>query len=598
MPLRTGRTKNAQGTNAILAELADIMAENPLSMESLLPALARLVRKIVDYELFAVLLRVKATPYLQVSFVTGHGEKPFRNRRIRIGRGITGTAASTRKTVNVNDVRRDPRYIPVIKGVLAEMAVPLIARGRVVGVIDFESTRADAFGSRERSLLRLVAARIAQVLDSARTHRETTVWNRTLSTLVKLSREFSTVLNLRELLEHIASLIRHLVHYDAFSIFLLDSSAGVLRQKMSVRHDQRVGLVNVPLSEGVGGAAVRTASPALVSDTLQDSRYLPAIEGIRSEIAIPLMLRDKVIGVLHIESQKTGFFTKHHMRTLSWFAPQVAAAIENARLYESVASHEARLAGDLAAAREVQQSLLGTAPDLPGIETAAFNLPALSVSGDLYDFLTLQRGLLRSFIGDVSGKGAAAALYAALANGVIRQVASSDLKPSAVLATANGALAERRVGSRYMTATLVDWRSQESCLVVSNAGAPSPILVRSGKAEPLRIEGFPLGLFSDADYEDTSIRVGPGDILALVSDGIVECCDSGGREYGTERLLQTIATHAESSASVLVQKIFESVRNYGGGDDPQDDQTLIVFKVSAAGQGPKRIVHQADRVTR
>lgn len=310
------------------------------------------------------------------------------------------------------------------------------------------------------------------------------------------------------------------------------------------------------------------------------------------------MLRDQVIGVLHLESKRPGFFTKDHVRTLSWLAPQLAAAIENARLYESVASHEARLAGDLAAAREVQQSLLGTVPDLPRIDTAAFNLPALSVSGDLYDFLPLKPDLLRSFIGDVSGKGAAAALYAALANGIIRQVASSDLKPSAVLATVNTALAERKATSRYMTATLVDLRPHESSLMVSNAGGPSPILVRGGNAEPLRIEGFPLGLFSHAQYEDTSVAVGPGDILALVSDGIVECSDAAGREYGSERLAKTILAHMESSASVLVQKILESVHAHAGGDDPQDDQTLVVFKVSVGGQGPKRIVDQVSAVTK
>lgn len=554
------------------------MAKAPLSMESLLPALARLMRKIVDYEIFAVLLRVKGTPYLEVSYVTGHGQEPFKNQRVRIGRGITGAAASARRMVSVNNVRHDSRYIPVIESILAEIAVPLIARGHVIGVIDFESTRANVFGSRERALLRLIAAKLAPVLDTVRVQRDTMIWNRTLSTLVKISCDFSTVLNLEELLDRIASRVRHLVRYDAFSIFLLDSNAGVLRHRLSVRYDQRAGVVNVPLSKGASGAAARTALPVLVSDTLQELRYLPAIEGIRSEVAIPLMLHDKVIGVLHLESKKAGFFTKEHERTLSWLAPQVAAAIENARLYEAVATHEARLAGDLAAAREVQQTLLGAIPEASGIETAAFNRPALSVSGDMYDFLTTKQGLLRSFIGDVSGKGTAAALYAALANGVIRHVGSSDVKPSAVLATANGVLVERKAGNRYMTATLVDWRAQESRWVLSNAGAPSPILVRGGKAEPLRLEGFPLGLFSHAQYEDTSIPVGPGDMLALVSDGIIECCDPGGREYGVEHLVETIQAHVEASPAVLVQKILESVRDYAGGDDPQDDQTLVVFK--------------------
>ena len=578
--------KNAQRTETILAEFANIMADNPLSMESLLPALALLTRRIVDCEVFAVLLRVKATPYLKVSFVRGQNEKLFKNRRVRIGQGITGTAASTRKTVTVNDVRRDPRYVRVIEGVLAEMAVPLIARGRVIGVIDFESTRKGAFASCERSLLRLIAAKIAQVLESARAHGETKAWNRTLRTLVKISQDFSTVLNLGELLDHIGSRVRQLARYDAFTIFLLDPDARVLRRRLSVRYDRRAGLVNVPLTTGISGAAARTASPVLVPDTQQDQQYVPAVAGIRSEVAVPLMLRDQIIGVLHLESKRAGFFTQDHVRTLSWLAPQIAATIENARLYESVASHEARLAGDLAAAREVQQSLLGTIPEIPGIEIAALNLPALSVSGDLYDFFSPTPELFRSFIGDVSGKGAAAALYAALANGLIRQMAPSGLAPSAVLAAANGSLAERKATGRYMTATLADWRREEGCLVISNAGAPPPILVRGAEAEPLRIEGFPLGLFSQAKYEDTPVPVGPGDILALASDGIIECTDPAGNEYGSDRLMHTLLAHAESSAGILVQKILQSVRDHAAGGDRQDDQTLVVLRLRPATPSP------------
>jgi sigma-B regulation protein RsbU (phosphoserine phosphatase) len=563
----------------ILAEFADLLSTNTLSLERLLPGFAELVRKIVDYELFVVLLRVPGSSYLEVTFATGPGARRLRNRRVRIGHGIAGSAAASRRIVVVNDVRRDSRYIPAVDGVQAEMAVPLIARNRLVGVMDFEAKKTGGFGNVERTLLRLIAARVGMVIGAARMHHETVLWNRTLRMLLEAAHEFSVVLDLKRLLEHIATVIRRLIRYDALSVFLLDADAQMLRPYVSVRHDQRIGLGDVPVTKGIVGAAVRSAAPVLVSDTARDARYLPALEGIRSELAIPLIAGDKMAGVLDLESETRGFFTKEHLRSLSLLAPHLAASIENARLYEEVATHKARLEDDLTAARELQQSLLGAAPEFPGIQVCACNIPAAAVSGDFYTFLAHDRNVLRTFIGDVSGKGAAAALFAALASGALHHLSLPGQGPSDLLRSLNQYLVARNAGRKYIAAAVVDWRPASNCLSVSNAGAMDSVIVRNGCAEALRIEGMPLGLFGAAEYEQIELRGAPGDILVLASDGILDYEDPDGHEYGMERLMEAISAHRNASAREILEGILKRVREHAAGTPPQDDQTVIVLKV-------------------
>jgi sigma-B regulation protein RsbU (phosphoserine phosphatase) len=562
-----------------LAAFAEIVSRNSFALEQLLPALARLVSRIVDCDLFAVLLRASGSPYLEVSFAAGPGADRLRNRRVRIGRGIVGLAAASQKVIVVDDVLRDGRYVEAVHGVRSEMAVPLIARNRLVGVMDFEAGRTRAFGDAERSLLRIIATRVALVIDAARMHEQTAQWNRTLRTLLEISHEFSAVLDLKRIMEKVAVLVRRLIRYDSLSIFLLDTEAGLLRPYLSVRHDQRIGLGNVPVTNGIIGAAVRSAAPVLVADTERDKRYLPALEGIRSELAIPLIVSDKVTGVLDLESESRGFFSKDHLRTLSLLAPHLAASIENARLYEEVATHKALLEGDLTSARELQQSLLDAAPDFPGIEACACNIPAAAVSGDFYSFLTHGRSVLRVFIGDVSGKGAAAALFAALASGALHHLSSPGQRPSDFLRSLNQYLVTRNAARRYIAATVVDWRPESNCLVLSNAGGVDSLIFRNGSAEVLRVEGLPLGLFASAAYEEIEVKADPGDVLVLASDGILDCDDPNGSEYGIERLKQAISAHGCAPARVLMNEILKSVREHAAGAPPQDDQTVIVFKI-------------------
>src|SRR5262252_3892612 len=286
---------------------------------------------------------------------------------LALGEGITGTAAARREPVLVGDVRSDPRYLNSVDAVRTELAVPMTARGKLVGVIDLQSTRVNAYNEYDRALMRLIAARVSIAIDNARLYRRVERQNRTLTTLTHISREFSSILDLNELLGKIASTMRDLINYDAFSILEVDHSAKALKHLFSIRYDKRVNIDNVPLGKGITGAAAESREVVRVHDTAKDPRYIASHPDIRSEIAVPLIVQDRVVGVMDLESDRIGYFSDDHVRTLALLAPQVASSLENARLYAELAQRERRMEEDLEAARELQRILLPDAePEIEG----------------------------------------------------------------------------------------------------------------------------------------------------------------------------------------------------------------------------------------
>ena len=564
----------------ILAEASEIVSGYTLDLDELLRQLGALVLKVVEYQALAVFLR-SGKDSLRIRFAIGYREEIVRNLRLEPGEGIVGLAAQTRQTVAVNDVTRDSRYLMAIDATRSEIAVPLVARGKLVGVIDLQTPALGAFGEYETKLLELIASRFSLAIDGARAHRATMQRNRTLQTLSEIAQEFSHILHLEELLKKISSLVRVLIPYDAFSIFLLDEKAEMLEHYFGVRFDERMQLRSMPVGKGIVGAAAASAESVLVRDTSLDQRYVAAVEGVRSEVAMPLMLQQKVIGVLDLESQQVGAFTREHQRTLLLLAPQVAAAIENARLYEQVAASEARMERDLRAARELQKSLLpNSCPSFEGVEVAARNEPALEVSGDLYDFFPFPPSHLGILIGDVSGKGAAAALYAALVAGLLRNQVRADLSPAQLLEAADRGLLARRIEARYLTALYVQWYPEGRRLLLANAGQPLPLIRRGGHVEYLAAAGVPLGLLEGTAYDQTELLLEPDDLLLLASDGITETQGETGEEYGVRRLREIVESRPAASAAELLEAIFADVNEFSAGERQRDDRTVIVVRVT------------------
>jgi sigma-B regulation protein RsbU (phosphoserine phosphatase) len=562
-----------------LLSVADATSET-LDLDRLLASVASIVKEVIPSDLFAILLYSEKAHGLRIRYSVGHRDEVVRNFVIPLGEGITGAAGATRMPILVDDVRGDVRYISALDAVRSELAVPMIARGKLVGVIDAQSTRVKAYTEHDRALLRLLASRVAVSIDNARLYRRVERQNRTLRVLAHLSQEFSSILDLDELLRKIAKTIRALISYDSFSIMLLDPERKLLRHRFSERFDKRVNLDNVPVGKGITGAAAESREPIRVNDTLIDPRYIASHPEIRSEVAVPLVVQDRVVGVLDLESERIAYFTDEHVRMLTLLAPQIASSVENARLYEELNQREQRMETDLKAARKLQSVLLPRkAPEIRGLDIALRGRAAREITGDVYDFFEHSNDYSVLAFGDVSGKGAAAALYGALVSGLLRILAPRRRGPAALLRSLNEALLERKVDAQYATLLVLLWDSSSCKLTIANAGAEPPFICRHGEITKPHIEGVPIGLLDEREYEEIVFQAQSGDVLLFYSDGVEDQLNAQGEDFGRGRLARALKRNCALSPQGLVDEIFKDLDTYMDGTPITDDQTIMVARV-------------------
>src|SRR5208282_962484 len=335
----------------------------------------------------------------------------------------------------------------------------------------------------------------------------------------------------------VGQLLRRLIDYQMFSIMLRDEKGDTLITSYAWRFGHaHAPMRRIPTSSGLAGAAVREWRPINVPDVSRDPRCIAVNPETRSELIVPLFYKGRIIGVLDLEHTRPRFFNEEHERMLTTLGSQVAIAIENARLYQAVRRQEAQLERDIAMAREVQLRLLPPeAPSHPHAEMAVRFLPARTIGGDLYDFLDYGPGRTAIVLGDVSGKAAPAALFAALVSGIMRAAAAQQPGPAAMLGLLNDALQERKLDSQYVTMLFAVWNDENQTLQVANSGAVQPVFCRAGESVPVKAEGFPLGMFPEVTYEEFSVATQPGDVVVFVSDGILDAENEHEEMYGQER---------------------------------------------------------------
>jgi sigma-B regulation protein RsbU (phosphoserine phosphatase) len=565
---------------AVLAEISHEINAS-LNLDQVLASAAQQIKRLMDYEIFAVLLPEPATNDLYVRFAIGHRQEVIEHWRIPMGDGIIGAAATTGQAIRVGDVLQDPRYLPAVEAVRSELAVPLIVRGRVIGVMDIESRQLNYFTPAQQAILTLVASRIGTAVENARLFESAQKQAETLLLLNEIGREANATLQVEEVLRRAAELTKRLIDYQIFSILLFDEAAAVFRHRVTVKFGQRVQERSaVPAHEGIVGAAAKLRRPVVVPDVSVDPRYRMLNPETRSELAVPMIYKTRVVGVMDLESPQLNYFTSDHVQVLSILAAHLAVSIENARLYEQVARDESRMERDLNAARRIQGALL---PRLPGpefgLEIAARVVSSRELSGDLYDFLRYGPQDLGIALGDVSGKGSAAALYGAVAIGTLRSLGSQKPRPANMLRAINGFLGERLIEGRFMTLCFATWNRRKRRLRVANAGQEQPLLRHAGKCEKIPLVGFPLGIFEEVTYDEKTYLLDPGDVVVFYSDGIGDVQAPGGEFFGHGRVAKILTGHAHSSADGIADRILEEADAFSGGQHPADDRTLVVLKV-------------------
>jgi phosphoserine phosphatase RsbU/P len=559
-----------------------------LDLDELLQKIPQLISRLTNFQAFAVYLLDDRRSELSVAYSVGYPESVARTLRLAVGDGLVGAAVAAGQPILVNDVSTDSRYLEAVPGSKSELVVPLRRKGQVIGALNLLSSTTGQFTDNDEAMLRLFAAQVAVAIENARLFEREREYTSTLETLAEIGRELGSILNLDELLTRIANLTKHVIDYRTFGILLVNDETNELEMKVAVRYGDKISLPRVKLGHGLVGYAALHREAVLVPDVSRDPRYIKVVDDARSELVIPLMLKDRCLGVFDLESPELDAFTKRHVEILTLLGSQAAVAIENARLYETIRANEDRLEKEIRFAQRVQMALLPS--DLPkrmkAVDVAARFDPARELGGDLYDFLAPEPNSLVIAVGDVSGKGVPAALYSAFAGELIRsrtfrrRYAPDQFTPAGVLASTNTILHERQLEEYYCTLCYAVFDLKRRTVTLANSGLPYPVRCTAGSVSQIELAGVPLGSFAGSTYDEAVFDLSPGDVFVFCSDGVFEANDALGREFGADRLLEVIKAACSQTARQLVDAIFAAVQQFRGETPPNDDMTAVAVKIT------------------
>ena len=558
-----------------------------LDLDELLHKIPLLIRRLIPFEAFAVYLLDERRSELRVAYSVGYplGGAP---QRLKPGQGLVGAAVASEEPVLVNDLRSDPRYVEFVPGMNSEVVVPLIHKKRPIGALNILSQRLDAFTSQDVSIVRQFGAHVAVALENARLYERSRLDAEAFETLAEIGRDVASILDLDELLTHVGQLTKRLIEYRTFGLFLLNDQSE-LEVKVAVKYGETVHIPRIGLGEGLVGYAALHREPVYVPDVSQDPRYIKVVDDVRSELAIPLLLKDRVIGVIDLESPEADAFSKRDIEILTLLASQIAVAIENASLYEEVRATQERLEKEVRFAQRVQVALLPAAPPkrLKGVEVAAAFDPAREVGGDFHDYLLPDSHTLVIALGDVSGKGVPAALYSAFAAELVRgrtfrrRYLPDRSSPAGVLSSVNTILYQRQLEEYYCTLCYAVFDLKRRTLTMANSGLPYPVRWSGGVCSQIELPGVPLGSFQGTTYDEVTLALHAGDMFVFCSDGVFEAMNDAGQEFTAERLIKVVERSHDLPAQKVVDAIFAAVEEWRAGAPPNDDMTAVALKITA-----------------
>jgi sigma-B regulation protein RsbU (phosphoserine phosphatase) len=551
-----------------------------------LERVAESLRAYVPYETLGILLLDDLGHQLYFAHAVGFPASVAEHWRFGMGQGIVGIAAAKRQVVHVADVSADARYINAASQIGSEIALPLVAGGRTIGVLDVGGAEPNFFTAEDERLLSFMADNLAAAIENARIVDNMREQAQTLSLLNELAREFSSILDPQELLERVADRVGRLIRYDVFCFMLWNEQSQLLEPALEVYPggNEEAAAESLALGRGICGTAAALRQSVRVPNVHLDPRYVSCVRNVEvaSELAVPLIFKDRLLGVIDLESAQYDAFSTRHQQLLSTLASSLAIALENARLYEKLQQEERKLDQDLTMARRVQRQLLPRmTPWVKGLQLAYAYEPARHLGGDFFDFLPYGDDRVAAAVGDVSGKSTSAALYGALAVGILREYAVNRRRgPAHSLADLNRKLGRLDFDNRFLAMALAVYDGADNSLRLANAGLPYPYLLRGRLLQKLELGGVPLGLLPGRTYDEVELELAPGDSVVMVSDGVEESNNPAGEEFGRQRLEDTLRRLATGSARDIARGLLEATRLFSGIAEAYDDRTIVVIKAA------------------
>lgn len=587
--------QSAQRLQQLINELS-VEFISILDLDTLIDRVAQRLREVIDYKFFNLFLVDEVRGGLLWKKSVGYNpEEVAAHELIPFDRSIASAAWREGATINVGDVNLDSRYLPIAaesgSAPRSEIAVPLtlVRESKIVGVLTIESAEPNYFTRDHERVLNVLGNQLAIALEHARVYDELRQRTREMRALIEIGHEITSILDIDRLLDHIGPMLDRLIDYEFMLVGLVDDvhHEFVWHIEEGYKAQKRERAQRTPISQGVVGRAVRERRTQIVGDVLRDPDYFLTDtwrdHGQRSEIAVPLIYEERVIGVLALESSRKNAFNEYHGRLLENIANPLSIAIVNARLHRDHVERERRLEHEILMARDVQRAMIPeSSPVVKGFEFAARLEPALNLSGDFYDYIPLSEKRLGFMIGDVAGKGVRAAMGMAASRSILRSVSRRGGGPAKVLRDANLRL-HRDLGKQLLLTLVYGVLDAETkTLQYCNAGHNSPLLVKaSGKWRALKTGGLLLGVFDKQQYKSETLHLEKGDVLFLYTDGLVEAHTPGPHrvEFGEPRILDFLLKHRHLRASAIIDAAINYVNEFTEGAHQHDDMTLVVLKV-------------------
>jgi sigma-B regulation protein RsbU (phosphoserine phosphatase) len=490
--------------------------------------------------------------------------------RVRAGRGLP--AGAPQELASAAEVSR----------LGLELACPVDKRGRTIALIGLgPRTDGRAYSQAERAFLRSVAACAATPIENGLIYHELRELNRRLSVkvfqlhnLFDISRELTSSFE-EETIRNLVTtaLMGHLMVSRA-AMYAASAAGLVLACERGLRSEEPALL---PAS-----AAAAIDGPVAV-DALPESPLKDRLRAARLALVVPLRSAERNEGLLAVGERASGApFSDEDRDFAMTLGRQAQAALESVRLHQ-LRVEKQRQDREMQIAREIQQSLFPSVrPSVPGFEVAAESRPCYQVGGDHYDFIPLPSGRLALGIADVSGKGAPASILMASIHASLRALAGSA-RPRDLAQRLNRFLYESTQPNKYVTLVYAELDPAARRLTYVNAGHVPPYLVSpQGGVSRLERGGPALGLIEDACYEEGRVELRPGELVAMVTDGVTEAESSRGEEFGDARVEATLSHAAGGGAREALQGLVEAVLEWAGSAGCSDDLTVLTLKAEGA----------------
>jgi serine phosphatase RsbU (regulator of sigma subunit) len=310
-----------------------------------------------------------------------------------------------------------------------------------------------------------------------------------------------------------------------------------------------------------------------------------AFDRMQATLIVPVIYEDRLTGLISLGQKKSGkFYRRDDVSLLSTLASQGAVAIENAMLLEEVIEKE-RMEEELSIARDLQESMLpATCPEIEGFELAATSIPAREVGGDFFDFIEMGEDKVGLVIADVTGKSVSGALVMSASRSVFRMLSEEQMTVDEIMVRANRRTKKDIKSGMFVALLYAVLDAKDHSLNLCSAGQTLPIHLSAETGEAILMETkgdtFPLGILEEADYQETTLQLAPGDKVILYTDGIVEAMNKEEEIFGFERLLEVVQGAQSMSSEFLLREILGHVNEFADGVDQHDDLTVIAISVT------------------